>query len=372
MIPLPALTGRPHWSSMTLAALLLLSLTVPLPTLGHHSFAAEFDSENVGTISGKVVEVRFANPHVRYRVLAEGEDGTNAEWEVQTHDVRTTLRMGWRRETVQVGDIIEITGALGRSGAKRISMDEVVLADGSRRTPRGGYVDSPYTTTDVNADPSKAYGVNPATNHPIDITGLWSNRYKFTLTVDDLEPKPTPFTAEGRRLHAATEAWQDPRKRCESGGLPRHFGAPVPMQILDAGTHYVMILGDNVRRIWMDGRQAPPEALPTPMGFSRGRWQGDELVIETTLLAPGWLDGSGLPMSGEGTRVEERYRFSDDRLTIERHMTIHDPNYTAPLIRKRGSAREDGLEAEVSEGRTGCDSTEFLRGLRDQGLLESF
>ena len=40
MIPLPALTGRPHRSSMTLAALLLLSLTVPLPALGHHSFAA--------------------------------------------------------------------------------------------------------------------------------------------------------------------------------------------------------------------------------------------------------------------------------------------------------------------------------------------
>ena len=354
------------------AAFPLLLLAVQLPAQAHHSFAAVFDPERIGTVVGKVVEVRFANPHVRYRLLAELDDGTTEEWEVQTHDVRTMLRMGWRADTARVGDIIEVTGALGRDGTKRVSMDSVVLPDGSRRTPRGGEVDSAYTATEVNADPNKSYGYAPSTKHPIDISGLWSNRYKFRLTVDDLEPKPTPFTAEGRRLHAATEPWQDPRKRCASGGLPRLFGTHAPMQILDAGTHYLMILTGSPRRIWMNGRQAPPETLPTPMGFSRGRWEGDELVIETTHLAPGWLDGSGLPMSGDGTRVVERYRFSDDRLTIERVMTIHDPYYTAPLIRTRGSARDDDLEAEVSQGRTDCDSTEFFTDLRQQGLLESF
>ena len=57
------------------------------------------------------------------------------------------------------------------------------------------------------------------------------------------------------------------------------------------------------------------------------------LVIETTHLSAGWLDGSGLPMAGDGTRIVERYEFADDRLSIERTMTIHDPYYTAPLVR---------------------------------------
>jgi len=105
------------------------------------------------------------------------------------------------------------------------------------------------------------------------------------------------------------------------------------------------------------------------MGFSRGRWDGDNLMIETTHLTPGWLDGSGLPMSGEGTRLEETYTISDDRLTMERRLVIYDPYYTEPLVRTRGSARDDGIE--LAEGGSGCDPTSYLRDLSQQGLLES-
>ena len=38
------------------------------------------------------------------------------------------------------------------------------------------------------------------------------------------------------------------------------------------------------------------------MGWSTGNWEGRTLVIETTMLSPGWLDGSGYPMSGGATR----------------------------------------------------------------------
>ena len=371
MTRFPASIVRPRWPAFAAAVILLASPAFEQPARAHHSFAAVFDAERVETIKGEVQEVRFANPHIRYRVLVEKEDGTTEEWEVQSHEVRTMRRMGWGVETVRPGDVIEVTGALGRRGARRISMDMVVLPDGSRHSPGGGYEDSVYTTTDIAADPGKTYGVADTTDYPIDITGFWTNRYQFRLTVDDLEPKPTPFTTEGRRRYEATESWQDPRKRCASGGLPRHFGAHSPMQILDAGTHYVMILGESVRRIWMDGRQASPNTLPSAMGFSHGRWEDDELVVETTHLSPGWLDGSGLPMSGDGTRVVARYSFGDDHLTIARVMTIHDPNYTAPLTRRRGSARDDDVETIVSEGGTDCDSTEFLRDLGERGLLES-
>lgn len=367
----PASIARSAHLAAATAALLLSSLAAPFPAQAHHSFAAVFDADNVGTIAGEVVEVRFGNPHVRFRLLAEFADGTTEEWDVQTHNVATMLRMGWNNETVRVGDVIEVTGALGRNGARRISLDTVVLADGSLRTPRGGEVNTAYTVTEVNADPATRYGAAANTDYPVDVTGLWTNNYNFTLTVDDLEPKPTPFTAEGRRLFEAAEPWQDPRERCAPGGLPRMFGAPYSMQILDAGSHYLMLLDVHPRRIWMDGRQAAADVLPSAMGFSRGRWDGDELVIETTRLLPGWLDGSGLPMSGEGTRLVERYTFSNDRLTMDRVMTIHDPYYTTPLTRTRASARDDNLEAAVAGGGPDCESLYFFRDLHEQGLLES-
>jgi hypothetical protein len=346
----------------------ILSVCVLSATNAHHGFAFEFDPEQQGSLTGKITEVRFTNPHVVYLIDADTADGANEEWLLMTHNVRVMRRLGWGANTIEVGDRIEVSGSLGRGGTKKLSVDSVVLADGSRRTPRGGEYSDAYTTDEVNADPGKFYGAT--TNvYPVDITGAWSNRYKFRLTIEDLEPKPTPFTEQGRALFEATENWQDPSKSCKSGGLPRAFGTPFIYEILDAGDHYVMVSGSNVRRIWMDEREAPEELLPSPMGYSVGRWIGEVLEIETTHLLPGWLDGSGLPMSGEGTRLVETHAISEDRLTMERIMTIHDPYYTEPLVRTRGSARDDLLE--LAEGGSACDPTSYLRDLWLQGRIES-
>jgi len=117
----------------------------------------------------------------------------------------------------------------------------------------------------------------------------------------------------------------------------------------------------------MDGRTPPPDQQPSPMGFSVGRWDGATLIVETTHLSPGWLDGSGLPMSGD-TRIEERYEVSADRLSIARTMTIHDPvYYTAPLVRQRHSARSDTMRIVEQAP---CDPDSYYRDLAAGGRLE--
>ena len=102
------------------------------------------------------------------------------------------------------------------------------------------------------------------------------------------------------------------------------------------------------------------------MGFSVGHWEGDVLIIETTNLTTGTLDGSLLPMSGEGTRVVERWDFSEDRLTMDRTMTIHDPYYTKPLVRERGSARQD---SQVVYEPAPCDPDGYYRDLLETERL---
>lgn len=350
------------------SVLALAALSAALPVSAHHSFAAEYDADQHGTLRGEIVDVQFVNPHVRYRIRAELDDGSIEEWELQTHNVRTMVRMGWTAETIEVGDRIEVSGALGRDRVRKLSMDSVVLADGTRFDPRGGEVADAYTTSEINADPNRSYGV-VANAYPVDITGLWDNTYRFRLTVDDLEPKPTPFTPEGRAAFEANANWRDPSKSCRSGGLPRLFGSPTNMEILDVGDYYLITQANRPRRIWMDGRTAPPAGSAlSPMGFSTGRWEGEVLVIETTHLEPGWLDGSGLPMSGEGTRVVETYTIGADRLSMERRMTIHDPYYTEPLVRMRGSARNDDLQWVLDPG---CDPRGYYRDLQQQGLMEA-
>jgi hypothetical protein len=333
----------------------------------HHSVAAEFDTSRQSELEGEITQVWFTNPHVRYRLTVTKTDGTREHWELQGGNVTNLLRQSWTEDSLRVGDRVTASGDLGRDGAKKLRIREIVTADGRVVPPRGRSPAAPRDAILASAD--KYYGYGERRADPIEITGAWRNDYKWRVTVDDLEPKPIPFTAEGRRLFESTQSWHDYSLRCIAPGLPRIFGAPYNVEIVDAGSHYLMVYVEHntPRRIWMDGRAPPIDTPDTPMGFSVGHWEGDVLVIETTHLSPGWLDGSGLPMAGEGTRLVERYEFSADRLSIERTMTIHDPYYTAPLVRRRFSARGD--DVAVTE-QAPCDPDSFYRDLAASGRLE--
>jgi hypothetical protein len=65
-------------------------------------------------------------------------------------------------------------------------------------------------------------------------------------------------------------------------------------------------------------------------GNSRGRWEGDTLVIETTgVNGKGWFDSTGHFYS-ENTRLIERWRLVDAN-TIDYEVTVEDPTiYTRP------------------------------------------
>lgn len=350
-----------------IASIGLLALALVHTTAGaHHSFSAEFDADTEGEISGRISHVRFSNPHVRYRLEAVLPDGAVEEWELQMSSVTALRQRDWGPDSLQVGDRITAQGQLGRDNARKIFVRRIEAADGTLTYGRdlGGDQDA------IDADPSVEYGYGKLNaNHPLDITGAWSNRYKFRVTVDDLEPKPTPFTPEGRALFDQVEHRDDTALRCLSPGLPRVFGSPYNMEVLDAGTHYVIVHVEHnlPRRVYMDGRTPPADWPATSLGFSVGHWDDGALVIETTHLLPAWLDGSGLPMSGEGTRIVERWEFAEDRLTMDRTMTIHDPYYTAPLVRRRGSAR--GQSVEIIE-QTSCDPDGYYLDLFESGRIE--
>ena len=338
------------------------------PAFAHHSVAAEFDPGLQGELEGEITQVWYTNPHIRYRLEVASDTGEREAWELQAGNVTTLRRADWFEDTLQVGDRITVYGDLGRRGAKKLRIEEVVLADGRKISPRRENVQEERST--IRASATRNYGYTSAGNdYPIDITGPWRNDYRWRVTVDDLEPKPTPFTPEGRRLFDSTEPWHDDALRCVALGLPRVFGSPYNMDIVDAGSHYLMVYVEHnmPRRIWMDGRSAPPNMPATSMGFSLGRWEGEDLVIETSHLRPGWLDGSGLPMAGEDTRIVERYEFSQDRLSIERTMTIYDPYYTEPVVRRRASARGDSVD--ITE-QAACDPDSYYRDLDASGRLQ--
>ena len=336
-------------------------------TLAHHAFVTEFLPDLEGEVEGRVTEVLWANPHIRYGVEVQLPDGSSEEWFLQPPgNLPTYRREQWFEDTVQVGDHVRATGNLGRDGMKRLYATCIYL-ESDRRLGRCVTAGS---VQEITADPNVDYTVTP-NDYEVDISGYWINRYKFRATVDDLEPKPVPFIPESQSIYESRQFGDDHVLRCLAPGLPRIFGSPYSMEILDGGTHYFMLFLQNnsPRWVWMDGRSAAEDHPLTSMGFSVGRWEDRTLAIETTHLEPGWLDGSGYPMSGgDGTRIVERWTVAENGLTIDRIMTIHDALYTEPLVRTRGSQRADPADGLIES--PVCDPNGHYRDLYERGLLE--
>jgi hypothetical protein len=82
---------------------------------------------------------------------------------------------------------------------------------------------------------------------------------------------------------------------------------------------------DQVRLIFMDGREHPDAEAPhSKMGHSVGRWEGDELVIDTTHILPSTITNNGLDHSGD-IHMVERYRLSEDGNALSAVQWFEDP-----------------------------------------------
>jgi hypothetical protein len=82
---------------------------------------------------------------------------------------------------------------------------------------------------------------------------------------------------------------------------------------------------DQTRLVFMDGRGHPPADAPhSKMGHSIGHWEGDELVIDTTHIAPSTITNNGLDHSGS-IHMVERYRLSPDGSRLVATQWFEDP-----------------------------------------------
>jgi hypothetical protein len=126
---------------------------------------------------------------------------------------------------------------------------------------------------------------------------------------------------------------------------------------------YVMILPEmmqDARIIPLDGRPHAPEAVRTWGGDSRGRWEGDTLVVETTNL-----NGRN-PFQRVGSEkmvlTEKFRRLNDNTLLYE--FTVNDPVWTKPWTVQVPWAKSEGpmFEYACHEGNYGMYN--ILNGAR--------
>jgi len=158
-----------------------------------------------------------------------------------------------------------------------------------------------------------------------------------TVVVDDTGPAELPIgDYGGLKVKAAALAearkWkpQDEMtisRTCSPPSIVYAIQGPFPFEIYQTPELIVFKYEyfDQVRLIFMDGRGHPPADAPhSKTGHSIGRWDGDELVVDTTHLEPSTITNNGLNHSA-GIHVVERYKRSADGKTLAATQWFEDP-----------------------------------------------
>jgi hypothetical protein len=118
-------------------ALLLLSLSCAGFVQAHHSFPAQYDINKPATLKGMVTKVDWRNPHVYFFMDVTNADGTTTEWSFELANVSAMRGRGWDKETLQAGDMLEVSGSLARDGSSLLNATAVKRADGEELLAAG-------------------------------------------------------------------------------------------------------------------------------------------------------------------------------------------------------------------------------------------
>jgi len=163
-------------------------------------------------------------------------------------------------------------------------------------------------------------------------------------------------TENRKNFFNPTELWHlDSNARCLPMGFPR--------ESLDQGTEILQTPGfvffeypynSVVRTIYLDGRAPLNDRVKLWYGDSRGRWEGNTLVVEgRNFNEHGWYDTYGNFHSPE-LRIEERFTFVGGRMYYD--VTSQDPRvfsqpWTAHVeFRKNSGNVDEPWETACFEG----------------------
>ena len=182
---------------------------------------------------------------------------------------------------------------------------------------------------------------------------------RTALIIDPTDGRVPPRTTEAKERAAARRAGARPRgtsdnpedrglwERCLSRGTVRLGGAYNNNIQIFQSEHHVAILLEMVhemRIIPLDGSPVPDHSPRQWLGSSRGHWEGDTLVVETTHFS-GQAPWRG---SGEDLTLVERFSRPDGR-TLRYEVTFEDSTtWERPWTAALDMPRTDGLLYEYA------------------------
>ncbi|MSO83016.1 MAG: hypothetical protein EXQ53_06940 [Acidobacteria bacterium] len=241
------------------------------------------------------------------------------------------------------------------------------------RTPSGkpnlqGYWDSRL------AMPFSVEGVPESEPMVRDLVMPWVASPPMVVDTPDRKIPYQPWAVPIGRRGENFLKYIDPRTECASAGVPR-LALQDPSQIIQpwGDDHVLWLFEDHhvPRVITMDGRPPIGDSIKLWNGSSRGRWEGNTLVIDiTNVNGYTWFDDSGDFYTDTAHLVERLTMFAPD--TIHYQVTLEDPKvYTRPWTMVWALVRQTEPGFEIME--EACREGERdLPRIREQGYRPFF
>ncbi len=160
------------------------------------------------------------------------------------------------------------------------------------------------------------------------------------------------------------QKYVEPNTGCFPSGVPRVFYTPTRFQILQSPGNVVILVerAHTYRIIPTDGRPHVGKNIGLWVGDSRGRWEGNTLIVDVTNQnAMPWFDQKG-DFYSDAAHMVERFTLIDAD-TIHYEITIEDPTvYTRPwtMVFPMRRIRDKGLELPEEACHEGEENVQLL------------
>ncbi|MGI9258378.1 MAG: DUF6152 family protein [Gammaproteobacteria bacterium] len=279
----------------------------------HHGFAPHYDPEQHVTIEGTISRLDFVNPHSFVYVEVESDAGELDEYWCEMQSRSQLERKGVTAASFAIGAQIRIDGFQARRDPLGCEFAAGILPDGTELVLRNETGQSQYFAEVIQSESG--------------VLGTW---HRKTFPGAGINPSYREFFTDAAR-EAVTEfdvIADNPILSCNPMSAIQSWAVPgLPIVVRWEGDDIIIQheFMDIERVVHMSVDSHPTDVPRTELGYSIGRFEGDDLFIESAQFSEGYLH-SGIVRS-EGFRLNERLSIDPENGDLVVTWTATDPLY---------------------------------------------
>ena len=264
---------------LNLRLLVVLALLAPGSAFAHHSPAGRFDSKSIMEVEGVITAVHWRSPHVELTLETVDDAGLRETWHLEGAAPATLARSGLRLEDIHVGDRVRVAGWPPVTERRELFLQNMLLPTGKElllwvsaklRWTREQSNDFAFWRQTKGDKSHPELGLYRVWSSSIALKGLFglganeADNYPLTQAARDAVER---YKRGGKNLTA---------RGCVAKGMPLIMEQPYPIEFREEGKDIALHMEEHdvVRRIHMDRDEPPPDAKPSPLGYSVGHWDG--------------------------------------------------------------------------------------------------